>query len=111
MTDSRVAQMARYNRLGVILISEINELQKLQLLVRELTTRVYRLERAAGIESAAVIAEPEAPQSSSSPPIPEPLPRSTHSTLIPHAQVRRASSVVETSDRSLESRIGSHWLN
>ena len=89
--------------------SEINELQRLQQLVRELTTRVYRLERAAGIESAAVITQPEAPPSSS--PIPVPPPRSTHDTPIPHTQVRRASSVPETSDGSLESRIGSHWLN
>jgi uncharacterized membrane protein len=72
---------------------------------------VYRLERAAGIESAAAITQPEAPPSSSSSPIPVPPPRSTHDTPIPHSQVRSASSVAETSDGSLESRIGSHWLN
>ena len=89
--------------------SQSDELQKLELLVRELTTRVYRLERAAGIESVSGVAQPEALTSSSSPP--PPPPRLTHSTHISHAQVRRASSVVETADRSLESRIGSHWLN
>ena len=91
--------------------SESNELQRLQQLVRDLTTRVYRLERAAGIESAAAKTQPEAPPSSSFSPIPVPPPRPTHDTPIPHTQVRRASSVTETSDGSLESRIGSHWLN
>ena len=89
--------------------SQSDELQKLELLVRELTTRVYRLERAARIESVSGVAQPEALTTSSSPP--PPPPRLTHSTQISHAQVRRASSVAETADRSLESRIGSHWLN
>ena len=89
--------------------SQSDELQKLELLVRELTTRVYRLERAAGIESVSGVAQPENLTSSSPPP--PPPPRLTHSTPISHAQVRRASSVAETADRSLESRIGSHWLN
>jgi uncharacterized membrane protein len=93
----------------VTLNSQSDELQKLELLVRELTTRVYRLERAARIESVSGVAQPEALTSSSSPP--PPPPRLTHSTHISHAQVRRASSVAETADRSLESRIGSHWLN
>jgi uncharacterized membrane protein len=93
----------------VTLNSQSDELQKLELLVRELTTRVYRLERAAGIESVSGVAQPENLTSSSPPP--PPPPRLTHSTPISHAQVRRASSVAETADRSLESRIGSHWLN
>ena len=95
----------------MILNSESNELRRLQQLIRELTTRVYRLERAAGIESAAVITQPEAPSSSSSSPIPVEPPGLTPSAPISHAQVRRASSVAKTSDGSLESRIGSHWLN
>ena len=89
--------------------SQSDELQKLELLVRELTTRVYRLERAAGIESVSGVAQPENLTSSS--PTPPPPSRLTHSTAISHPQVRRASSVAETADRSLESRIGSHWLN
>jgi len=88
--------------------SENNELQKLQLLVRELTTRVYRLERAAGIESASGATQPEAPPSSPSLP---PLPRLTNSPPTPPTQVRRASPVFEMPDTNLESRIGSHWLN
>ena len=90
--------------------SESNELQRLELLVRELTTRVYRLERAAGIESASGATQPEA-SPSSSPPIPAPPPRLTNSTPTPHTQVRRATPLFETPDTNLESRIGSHWLN
>jgi uncharacterized membrane protein len=92
-----------------VTLNSSNELQRLQQLVRELTTRVYRLERAAGIESAAVTTQQEAPSSSS--PIPVAHSGLTHSAPIARTQVRRASSVAETSDGSLESRIGSHWLN
>ena len=88
--------------------SENNELQKLQLLVRELTTRVYRLERAIGIETASGATQPEAPPSSPSLP---PPPRLTDSPPTLPTQVRRASPVFEMPDTSLESRIGSHWLN
>jgi uncharacterized membrane protein len=95
----------------VTLNSESSELQRLQQLVRELTTRVYRLERAAGIESAAVITQPEVLPPSSSSSSPAPPPGLTHSRTIAHAQVQRASSVAEPSDGNLESRIGSHWLN
>ena len=91
--------------------SESNELQRLQQLVRELTTRVYRLERAAGIESTTVITQPEALSSSLAPPIPAPPTRLTNCSSGPHTQVQRASPVFETPDTNLESRIGSHWLN
>jgi uncharacterized membrane protein len=86
-----------------------NELQRLQLLVRELTTRVYRLERAVGIESASVAAEPEAPPSSPPAPIPVPPARSSDIAPIQQTQPRAASPVARETD--LESRIGSHWLN
>jgi uncharacterized membrane protein len=84
-----------------------NELRRLQLLVRELTTRVYRLERAAGIESAPVA---EAPPSSPSPPIPVAPPRTGDSVVLP-TQPGRGSPFAPTQDTNLESRIGSHWLN
>ena len=87
-----------------------NELQRLQLLVRELTTRVYRLERAAGIESASVAAEPVRPPSSPPAPIPVPHPRVSRSA-VQQTQPGRGSPFPPTQDTNLESRIGSHWLN
>jgi uncharacterized membrane protein len=96
----------------VTLNSESNELQRLQQLVRELTTRVYRLERAVGIESVSVATEQKALSSSPPPPpIPTPFPHLTHSTAIPPTQARPASRTSEASESNLESRIGSHWLN
>ena len=92
--------------------SESNELQRLQQLVRELTTRVYRLERAVGIESVSVATEQKALSSSPPPPpIPTPFPHLTHSAAIPPTQARPASRTSEASESNLESRIGSHWLN
>ena len=85
-----------------------NELHRLQLLVRELTTRVYRLERAAGIESASVAAEPQAPPS---PPPPTVLPARLTPSAVQQTQPGRGSPFAPTQDTNLESRIGSHWLN
>jgi uncharacterized membrane protein len=87
-----------------------DELQRLQLLVRELTTRVYRLERAAGIESASVAAEPARP--TSSPPAPIPVsPSRVSDSEAQHSPSGRGSPFGPTQDTNLESRIGSHWLN
>lgn len=84
--------------------SDSDELQRLQLLVRELTSRVYRLERAAGIHSTSVIAE----ETASLAPV-TPLPQSVSSPSVSPAQ--GASPVRESDTPDLESRIGSHWLN
>jgi uncharacterized membrane protein len=78
--------------------------------VRELTTRVYRLERAAGIESASIATEPARPPSSPPAPIPVSPSRVSDSVVQP-TQPRRGSPFAPTQDTSLESRIGSHWLN
>jgi uncharacterized membrane protein len=87
-----------------------NELQRLQLLVRELTTRVYRLERAAGIESASVTAESEPPPSSPPAPIPV-LSSRVSDSVVQHTPSGRGSPFAATQNTNLESRIGSHWLN
>ncbi len=78
--------------------------------MRELTTRVYRLERAAGIESASVAAEPARPPSS--PPAPIPVsPSRVSDSEAQHSPSGRGSPFGPTQDTNLESRIGSHWLN
>jgi uncharacterized membrane protein len=89
--------------------SDSDELQSLQLLVRELTTRVYRLERAVGVEPTSVGTEPETVHSSSSPPIPvSPV---SHKPSIKPSEPQPESLVSELPETNLESRIGSHWLN
>jgi uncharacterized membrane protein len=90
----------------VTLNSDSDELQRLQLLIRELTSRVYRLERAAGIHTTSVIAESEtaslAPVTSPPQPVASPSVSQTAQGKLP---------VRESDTPNLESRIGSHWLN
>jgi len=70
---------------------------------------VYRLERAVGIESASVAAEPEAPPSS--PPASIPVPPASLSDIAPIQQTHPRAASPVARETNLESRIGSHWLN
>jgi uncharacterized membrane protein len=92
--------------------SDRNQLQELQLLVRELTRRVYRIERAMGIiEAAPTAAQPQSPpQPPATPPsaVPQPVPEAQPTPRIPTQPVLTVAAEAVT---NLESRIGSHWLN
>ena len=70
---------------------------------------MYRLERAVGIESASVAAEPEAPPSS--PPASIPVPPASLSDIAPIQQTHPRAASPVARETNLESRIGSHWLN
>jgi uncharacterized membrane protein len=91
-----------------------NQLQELQLLVRELTSRVYRIERAMGIAPAPAAAQPQPPPQPAAPPSPSrpaaqlPLPELKP---LPETPPRIAPTVSAEPETNLESRIGSHWLN
>ena len=89
--------------------SDRNQLQELQLLVRELTSRVYRIERAMGIESVPAAPQPQSPPPPApSIPVPQPLPETQPMPRIPTQPVLTAPAEAVA---NLESRIGSHWLN
>jgi len=96
----------------VLLDTDRSQLQELQQLVRELTSRIYRIERAMGLEPAPADVQPES-SVQSPPPAPDqgqpqrlsevkPMPH------IPPPSKRLVEAIPET---GLESRIGSHWLN
>src|SRR5712691_9381948 len=88
-----------------------NQLQELQQLVRELTSRVYRIERAIGIEPGPVTAQPQSPpQPPPSEPSPTPQGPSAEARPMPHIPLRPVFKPTEPGI-NLESRIGSHWLN
>src|SRR5229473_5778487 len=89
-----------------------NQLQELQQLVRELTSRVYRIERAIGIEPAPVTAQAQSPpQPPPSEPSPTPQRPSEEARSMPHIPLRPVFKPSAEPGTNLESRIGSHWLN
>jgi len=91
----------------VPLDTEHSQLQELQQLVRDLTSRVYRIERAIGIESApSTVQEKVSGHSRFTPVPPGPL-----SKVQPPIPPRPEPMVSGAPDTDLESRIGSHWLN
>jgi len=91
----------------VPLDTEHSQLQELQQLVRDLTSRVYRIERAIGIESAPSTVQEKVSGHSRFTPVP-PGPSSKVQPPIPP---RPEPMVSGAPDTDLESRIGSHWLN
>lgn len=96
-----------------------NDLQALRELVRDLASRVDRLERKLGVDGAALLASAPPPS------LPSHLPPSTVPSVsessrpaefqppvqIPHIPPRPGATAVPTDEIDLESRIGSHWLN
>lgn len=87
-----------------------DELQELRRLVRELTARVFRIERALNLPSGGAA---EAPRPQASPPpaasSPELKPAAPAMPIIPPRPAPVSSGKQSSGD--LESRIGSHWLN
>jgi len=96
----------------VLLDTDRSQLQELQQLVRELTSRIYRIERAMGLEPAPADVQP---QSSVQPPPPAPdqgqPQRLSEVKPIPHIPPPSKGLVEAIPETGLESRIGSHWLN
>ena len=88
-----------------------SELQELRRLLAELTARVFRIEQALNLPSAAVAEAPARPQAPSAPPASpaEPKPASPAMPNIPPRLAAIPSQRQSSPD--LESRIGSHWLN
>src|SRR3989449_3748742 len=94
----------------MLLDSDRNQLQELQLLVRELTSRVYRIERAMGIESVPAAAKPQSPPPP--PPAPSiPVPPLPEAQSMPRIASQPVLTVPAEAVTNLESRFGSHWLN
>ncbi len=99
--------------------SSQDDLKEIRHLLRELTTRVYRIERTLGIE--AVTAQPSPSQAASVTQTPPPTATAnppTPSQQIPIAATpiypsspRPERTTAATPEVDLESRIGSHWLN
>ncbi|MGH9546560.1 MAG: DUF2339 domain-containing protein [Terriglobales bacterium] len=87
------------------------ELQELRRLLAELTARVFRIEQALNLPSAAAAETPARPQASSPPPTfaAEPKPAATTGPNVPPRLAAIPSQRESSPD--LESRIGSHWLN
>ncbi|PYX56579.1 MAG: hypothetical protein DMG73_15150 [Acidobacteria bacterium] len=96
----------------MLLDTDRSQLQELQQLVRELTSRIYRIERAMGLEPAPADVQP---QSSVQPPPPAPdqgqPQRLSEVKPIPHIPPPSKGLVEAIPETGLESRIGSHWLN
>jgi len=79
-----------------------SELQELRRLVGELTARVFRIEQALNLPLGAAVEGPLRPQASPAPP------------AEPKAGIPSRPAVISPASQgspSLESRIGSHWLN
>jgi len=102
--------------------SSQDDLKEIRHLLRDLTGRVYRIERTLGIE--AVPAQPSPPQAATvtAPQSPTAPPPSVQFTpiqpppLVPATPIYPSSprpqrSAGATSEANLEARIGSHWLN
>ena len=94
----------------MLLDTDRSQLQELQQLVRELTSRVYRIERAIGIEPPPVTAQSQSPPPPSEP-SPTPQGPSAEARPMPHIPLRPVFKPAAESGTNLESRIGSHWLN
>jgi uncharacterized membrane protein len=101
-----------------------NDLEAIHRILAELTTRVYHIERKLGIDTepvaqspTAVSAQPSAPALLKPPPVagavPErPAPPAIPSVSVPpQAQAAYRVQLKAEPAASLESRIGSHWLN
>lgn len=84
---------------------EPRELDDLKQRVAALTARVYRLEKAAGLEPA-VVPPPAATPAAT--PVPRAAAPTSHAPGAPSPAVQPAAA---RSEESLESRIGSQWLN
>ena len=84
------------------------ELGELREMLRDLTARVYRIERSLKLGTAIPASAAVAP----APPPPEsPQPQSPPAALPPLPQIPPLNPRVEAPETDLESRIGSHWLN
>jgi uncharacterized membrane protein len=81
------------------------EIGELRQLIRDLSSRVQRLEQSLRIEPT--------PQAQPEPPVVPPPPRepAAEPKPIPYVPPRQAEEAPAEPDVSLESRIGSHWLN
>jgi uncharacterized membrane protein len=98
--------------------SSQEDLKAIRQLLSDLTSRVYRIERAMGLPSTAVSESPIQPASApplaspAAPPPPPSRPRSSGSVLgINPDSLRIHRSAGDSAQENLESRIGSHWLN
>jgi uncharacterized membrane protein len=105
----------------VLVDSSKEDLKEIRHILRDLTSRVYRIERAVGLEPGLVSQSPPQTTVPASPPLaapPPPPPQATPSSQTPYAAATAAihpnppqSAAGPTSEADLESRIGSHWLN
>lgn len=102
--------------------SSQDDLKEIRHLLRELTTRVYRIERNLGREAVPAQLSPAqpasitAPQSPAAPPPPAPLTPIQPPPLVPATPIYPSSprphrTAGAPPEINLESRIGSHWLN
>lgn len=89
--------------------SQDSDLQSILALVRELATRVERLERRVEAEGAA--AEPVLSTQTQPSPAPPPRPQPVVNTLPPSPPSPVPQFAAAKPEIDLESRIGSHWLN
>src|SRR2546426_2124540 len=87
-----------------------NQLKDLQHRVRNLTIRVYLIERAIGIEPPPVTAQSQSPPPPSEP-SPTPQGPSAEARPMPHIPLRPVFKPAAESGTNLESRIASHWFN
>ena len=92
-----------------------SDLQSLRALVRDLATRVERLERKLGDEGIApelqLRTETQPPAAPAPPPLPPPPPYPLVSTQPVHPVQPAPHFATAAPEGDLESRIGSHWLN
>ena len=96
----------------MLLDTDRSQLQELQQLVRELTSRIYRIERAMGLEPAPADVQPESSVQSPPPAPDQGQPqRLSEVKPIPHIPPPSKGLVEAIPETGLESRIGSHWLN
>ena len=96
----------------MLLDTDRSQLQELQQLVRELTSRIYRIERAMGLEPAPADVQPESSVQSPPPAPDQGQPqRLSEVKPMPHIPPPSKGLVEAIPETGLESRIGSHWLN
>ena len=96
----------------MLLDTDRSQLQELQQLVRELTSRIYRIERAMGLEPAPADVQPQSSVQSPPPAPDQGQPqRLSEVKPIPHIPPPSKGLVEAIPETGLESRIGSHWLN
>ena len=96
----------------MLLDTDRSQLQELQQLVRELTSRIYRIERAMGLEPAPADVQPQSSVQSPPPAPDQGQPqRLSEVKPMPHIPPPSKGLVEAIPETGLESRIGSHWLN